>query len=1006
MLCSAVLATEDHLGVDLVGDDKDSVLRCDFSELAESLRRPDDAGRVVRIRKDEQFGLLVDDALQMLEIHLVPCQTAVRTINRDQRILYDLIAESRWDEAERMVDRRLCDDFVALAKEALDDETDTSYDTRNEGHVLRINLPSMYIFDPLTDSLEVILRYEAVSENRMLHPLFQSVCDEIRGSEIHVRYPERDEISGFLLVDDVVFHTVGAVSFYQFVEIVHFYRCYYVQNYEYLFVYSQVNTWNNNLLSNMANSNNYDWKFVNIGGMTRVNIETGEDVKHLPELDQKLWTVLSCPTTGLEFDPATLAMLDSDKDGKIRVNEILAASQWLTKVINDAELLVKGDAVLPLSAINAEDEEGKALLASASKILENLGKADATAISVADTSDSVAIFAKTRFNGDGIITPDSTDDADLKAVIENAIKTVGSSTDRSGAAGINADQLEAFYAACTDYAAWLDAAEAGKAEIYPYGENTEAALAACEALKAKISDYFLRCKLAAFKADSSATLDVSVERIGTIAAKDLNTCVDEIASYPLSHIAADEKLAYDGINPAWKAAFASLRTLVLDVEYPEATAITEAEWNAVLAKFGAYTAWKGAKAGAVVEPLGADVVKAVVAGARKAELVALIEEDKKLEAEANSIDAVNKLTHLYRDFFKLLQNYVTMSDFFQTGEGSPLAVFQSGCLYIEQRRLDLCIRVADMGKHGDMAAQSGMFIVYCTCTSKTKGTTVNIAAVLTDGDVDGIRVGQNAVYYDRDGVDFDAVVTKIVDNPVSIRQAFWSPYRKMANAISARISKSAAEKDSKVSADLTSKANTVNVPKTEEEKAAAQAAAPKAPFDIAKFAGIFAAVGMAAGLLGSALTALVKPWYTIFFVFLALILVISGPSMFLAWLKLRKRNLAPVLNANGWAINSKVLVNTKFGATLTELAKYPKVAMPDPYAPKMSVGKKILLWLLGIIVVAGVAFGILWKTNNLKFIGIDRTPVEEVVAEEPTEAPADAETATIDAEPAAEEVAE
>ena len=51
---------------------------------------------------------------------------------------------------------------------------------------------------------------------------------------------------------------------------------------------------------------NYDWKFSTIGGMTRVNIERGEDIKHLGELDEKLWTVLSCPVSGMEFDEKTL----------------------------------------------------------------------------------------------------------------------------------------------------------------------------------------------------------------------------------------------------------------------------------------------------------------------------------------------------------------------------------------------------------------------------------------------------------------------------------------------------------------------------------------------------------------------------------------------------------------------------------------------------------------------------------------------------------------------------
>ena len=33
-------------------------------------------------------------------------------------------------------------------------------------------------------------------------------------------------------------------------------------------------------------------------------------------------------------------------------------------------------------------------------------------------------------------------------------------------------------------------------------------------------------------------------------------------------------------------------------------------------------------------------------------------------------------------------------------------------------------------------------------------------------------------------------------------------------------------------------------------------------------------------------------------------LAISGPSMLIAWLKLRQRNIGPILDANGWAVNA------------------------------------------------------------------------------------------------------
>ena len=736
----------------------------------------------------------------------------------------------------------------------------------------------------------------------------------------------------------------------------------------------------------------YPWKFSSVGGSVRVTITSGEDIAHLGELDRKLWTVLSCPTKGLEFDQKTLAHIDSDGDGKIRVDEVIAAAKWLTDVLKDRDLLLKSEGVLPLSAFNEESPEGAKLLASAKQILSNL-ELEKDEITFEEATDSVKIFEKTQFNGDGIITPASADDEALKALIEKIVATLGGLTDRSGVDGIDTDKIEAFYAACADYAAWQDARTA---DILPYGEDTEAALAACESLKEKIADYFMRCKLIGFNPDCAAAVDVSVDKIGAISGEDL-AAAEEIGSYPLARPSAEGMLPLGGgINPAWQGAFAALKALVLDKDFPKAKGISEAQWLGVLAKFDAYKAWKDAKKGAEVEGLGLDDVKAVLKADKKAALLELIDKDKALEEESLSIDAVGKLLHLVRDFYTFLNNYVVFKDFYSKDKKLK-AIFQAGRLYIDQRSTDLCIKVQDMGKVGELASYSGMYILLCACNSKVKNATMNIAAVITAGDVDDLREGKNAVFYDRDGGDWDAVVTKIIDNPISIRQAFWAPYKKMGRWISEKINKAASEKNDKSFGDATAKLDTAAAAPAD------GAAAVKSSFDIAKFAGIFAAIGMALGFIGQALVALAKgvtstPAWKILAIICGIILVISLPSMFLAWRKLRKRDLGPVLNANGWAINARSLVRIKFGATLTSLAKYPKLTAVDKAARRRARLRRFFWCLLAALIIAA---GVLYFTDNLKCIGLpyhNEAPVEEVVEEPATaeaEAPADS--------PAAEE---
>ena len=731
----------------------------------------------------------------------------------------------------------------------------------------------------------------------------------------------------------------------------------------------------------IGNDRKYKWNFENIGGTTRVKITTGDDIAHLSELDPKMWTVLACPVNGLEIDEKSLLYMDCDGDGKLRINDIVCTSKWATGVLKNADLLIKGDDSIDINDINQENESGKKLYVSARQILDNLGKGGSV-VSLADTADIAAIFAKTKFNGDGIITEASTDDTDDKAAIAAAVAATGGSPDRSGVQGVNADQIEAFYTALADYTAWQAAAVEA-----PFGDRTDAAIAAYKALDAKVKDYFMRSKLASFSPESTAALDVQTSRIEAISAEDLSAKAEEIALYPIVRITGKAEIDLScPVNPAWKAQFDT----VVSAACPDKKVLTEADWAEIGSQFAAYQAWKDGKAGACVESLGLDGVKAMLEKDRKAALLDLVAQDAALAEEAANIEMVDKFLHVYRDFYRLLRNFVTFHDFYDKDK-KVKAIFQAGRLLIDQRECRFCMNVADMGKHSAAAASSGMYLIYCDCTTKTKPGKLSIVAAMTVGEVGDIFVGKNAVYYDEHGAEWDAVITKIVDNPISIAQAFWSPYRRMATAVENLISKNAADKDAKMMKDATAKINAAPAALPADGSSPAKPAAA-APFDIGKFAGIFAALGMAVGMIGSALAALAKgifalKWWQVILAFVGVMLVISGPAMVMAWLKLRRRNIAPLLNANGWAINAASKISIPFGETLTDVAKYPTVKLKDPYARKgLAPWKAWLISLSSLVVVLAV----LWILNLFAWAGF-RSPLprynetevtEEVVVEE------------------------
>ncbi len=720
----------------------------------------------------------------------------------------------------------------------------------------------------------------------------------------------------------------------------------------------------------MAKTKKHAWSFENIGGSTRVKITTGADIANLDQLDPKMWTVLSCPSTGLEIDEKSLKYIDTDNDGRIRVNDIVATAKWMTAAIKNADLLLKGEDSINLNDLNQEDVTGKKLYKSAKEILSNLGK-EGNTISIADTADTAAIFAKTRYNGDGIITELTTDDLDEKAAIAAAIASVGSVADRSGEKGVNAELIEKFYQALVDFTAW----KAAEVEA-PYGADTDKAIEAYNALDAKVKDYFVRARLASFAPESATKLDVQTALIEAISADNLTGKTDDIAAYPIARITDKPELLLDAtINPAWADKF---KTLIAIIQ-PKEKSITAESWAGIGTAFAAYNAWKGAKKGAEVEALGADTISKLIADDKKQALLDLVAQDNALKEEAESIDMVGKFLHIYRDFYRLLRNFVTFHDFYDKSK-KVNAVFQSGRLIIDQRECRFCMKVADMGKHTSMAPASGMYLVYCDCTTKIQPGKLAIVAAVTVGDIGDLSVGKNAIYYDNTGVVWDAVITKIIDNPISVGQAFWSPYRRMANTIENLINKNAADKDAAIMKDMNTKITAA--PAAAATPAGDAAKTPAQPFDIGKFAGIFAALGMALGMIGTALSKIfedfmVLKWWQMIVLFISIMLIISGPSMVMAWMKLRRRNIAPLLNANGWAVNAPSIISILFGETLTEIARFPKLNIQDPYADKeMSMGKKILVTIVTLVILAALAYGVYYLCTSGFLQNLCSTPVE------------------------------
>lgn len=476
------------------------------------------------------------------------------------------------------------------------------------------------------------------------------------------------------------------------------------------------------------------------------------------------------PTRGLELTEATLSLLDGDADGRIRVADLLAAIDWTAQRVGDVAVLLSGRDSLPLAALRQDTEEGRALLAAAVSLLAGLGRSAAATIALDEAERSAEALQASAFNGDGVIVPRSSDDPSLRSAIADAVACLGGTLDRSGQPGIDAALVDAYLAELAAYDAWRT--RASSAEVRRFGAGTEAASSALAAVRAKVEDYFTRSRLAEFDSRAVAPLNRDTADYAALAAQALTGHAAALASFPLARVEPGRALPLtDGLNPAWAAAIEALRRdVVVPLHGAAKTNLTEAEWRDLEHRIAAYDQHQAAKAGTRVESLGAERIRALLAADLREPLLALIARDLAAAPHFAALPEVARLLRLTRDFGTLLRNFVNFEDFYALDRP---AIFQAGTLYLDTRSTQFCIYVDGATP---LAAMSKAYIVYCDLR-RTGSPPAKIAACFTQGDSDYLFVGRNGLFVDRRGRDWDATITSIVDNPISIRQAFSAPYR-------------------------------------------------------------------------------------------------------------------------------------------------------------------------------------------------------------------------------------
>ena len=338
----------------------------------------------------------------------------------------------------------------------------------------------------------------------------------------------------------------------------------------------------------------------------------------------------------------------------------------------------------------------------------------------------------------------------------------------------------------------------------------------------------------------------------------------------------------DHLNPKHLEAILAFAEKCVKPVLGERDSISRLEWKKVKAAFAPYRTWAAAKP------------------------VASAPEKAGLEEE-------ERLIRYRMNLGEFLVNYVSM-DRLYGGKGE--AMFQTGVLRIDGKELNLCFHVDSEAAHSALSGRSDCCVIYVKLSRPEEGAAGTICAVVTAGTVGGLYVGRNGVFYDRDGRNWEATITKVVESQVSLAEAFWMPWKKLGAAIAGAVKKFLGDRESAADAKLAAGAQNVTAGKKDGASGAGGAA----------LASSVAAIGIGVGMVGAAaasLMAAVKgmgPWQAVAAV-VAIILVVSLPSVILTWFKLRRRDLGAILNAGGWAVNRQMRFSMKLARGFTKCAR-------------------------------------------------------------------------------------
>jgi hypothetical protein len=656
------------------------------------------------------------------------------------------------------------------------------------------------------------------------------------------------------------------------------------------------------------------------GGSLQVDLPSFDVLEEAVRIPETQWIATACPLEGLSCDPRFLTLMDADGNGRIRVAEVRAAVEWAAKRLKDRKGADAGSPVLELDALT---EEARPLRSAAETLLRTLKAPDPARISLEQIRASEPALRAAGLNGDGVVSPAHLPEP-LRPLAVAIMACFPEVKNRAGEAGIDAAMVKRFREERTALRAHLDA----RGAAFTWGETSLDTAKRIREVTPLLDTYFVQCRLVAAQPEAAASLRLRAERVEGVlgdraalgkAAEDLPIAPPEPAGV----------LEWARLHRG--PAFEQLEAFHRDVATPvtgDARRLTDPAWREMSAKASAVLAWQDKLDASPVRTM-VDALPTVPEADLEA-IEAVCAADLALKPTLDAIVELERLVLYQRWLLIFANNFVSMPNLYMP---KRLALVERGTLIMGGRKYTLSVLTTNRAAHTALTGQGTTCILYVQVAPKDGTPGYEVAVPVTRGRSTDLVVGKRGIFYDVDGKEHDATVTHVIRQPVSLWEAMTMPFTRIGAFITSKVEglATAGEKtfDTTLEKGYTT-ATTTPPPAPAAPGAPAPAAAPAA----GGIAGLVAAGSIAAAALGSSFAFIVTQVKSLTLVDLisaatVILIVVMAPAGLLGWLKLRRRNLALLLEGSGWALNDRLMLTPALSSLVTRRPKLPKGSRVD-----------------------------------------------------------------------------